>query len=164
MKLKDGDILICSGNGFIPRIIKKVTKSTYSHSAIVAIVRGKLGVIEAQANGINWKPFDAWQEKYGYDFIVYRKRNYTKIEIDFMLDKAFSKAGHTGYDFFSFVIRQPFKLITGKFKYRGEYREVKRMICSEFVAWCYDMPNWWKMTPDDNKKFMDSNRNYYIVK
>lgn len=164
MKLKDGDILICTANRVVPNIIKKVTKSKWNHSAIYMEFKGVPGVVEAQEDGINWKPFTAWEKKYGYEYIAYRKRNFTELEMDSVLKRAVSKLGHVGYDFISFVFRQPWKLLTGKWKYRGEYKEMKFMICSEYVAWCYGMPEWWKMTPDDNKKHMDSNRKYYLVK
>lgn len=164
MKLRNGDILICTANRFIPNIIKKVTKSKYNHTAIFMNVWGKDGVIEAQEDGINWKPFDVWEKKYEYKYLVYRKKVNSVLELEIIANKAFEKAGHVGYDFLSFVIRQPWKLLTGKWKYRGDYKEMKYMICSEFVAWVFGMAEWWKMTPDDNKKYMDKSNNYYLVK
>ena len=163
MKLKNGDILICSSNRLIPTIIKKATKSKWNHSAMFLTWRGIPGIIEAQEKGIYWIPFEEWKKKYNYEFVAYRNISLSQIEIDAIIKKAISKCGHTGYDFISFLIRQPLKLLTGKWKYKGEYKEMKFMICSEFVAWCYDMPNWWKMTPDDNKNYLNMDKNCYIV-
>lgn len=157
MKLKNGDILICSGDGLIPTLIKKVTRSTYSHAALYFEVWGKAGIIEAQMDGINWKPFDAWKEKYEYDFIVYRNNEITEETAKTLSVKAFEKCGHTSYDFVSFIIRQPIKLITGKWKNKGTQKEGCKMICSEYVAWVYDIKDWFKMTPDDLQKYLHKN-------
>ncbi len=163
MNLKDGDILICESDRLIPRIIKWVTKSKYNHSAIYLTVWDKEGVIEAQENGISWKPFDEWEKKYQYKYIVYRRKNTSPVEIRYVAKRALSKAGYTGYDFVSFIFRHPYKLITGKWKFRGKKEEEKVMICSEFVGWAYSMPSWWRMTPDDQKKYMEVNIKYSKV-
>jgi hypothetical protein len=153
MKLQDGDILICKADRFIPILIKKFTKSEWNHSAIYVESWGMPGVIEAQTDGINWKPWDAWVKEYNYEYIAYRKKTFMD-QRENIARKAFSKCGHTGYDFFSFILRHPWQLITGKWKNRGKEEE-KTMICSEFVGWVYNMTGWWKMTPDIQKKYMD---------
>jgi hypothetical protein len=155
MNLKNGDILICRADRLIPRIIKLVTKSKWNHTAIYAEVWDTPGVIEAQMDGINWKPWDAWVEKYNYDFIVYRKDQIHNRKN--ILRRAFTKCGHTGYDFVAFILRHPWQLITGKWKSRGDNKEDDRMICSEFSGWVYNMPDWYKMTPDMQKKHLDDN-------
>jgi hypothetical protein len=161
MELQNGDILICTSNRFIPSLIKLATKSKWTHTAQYFEVEGIPGIIEAQMDGINWKPLIEWQNKYGYEFIVYRRERL--IKVDWLYDRAFSKAGHVGYDFVSFVLRQPFKLLTGKWKYRGEHREVKRMICSEYTAWIYDIKFWWKLTPDDVERFLSRSPRYKLI-
>ena len=161
MELQNGDILICTSNRIIPRLIKLATKSKWTHTAQYFEVQGIAGIIEAQMDGINWKPLVEWQKKYGYEFIVYRRDRL--IKVDWLYDRAFSKAGCTGYDFVSFVLRQPWKLVTGKWKYKGDYREVKRMICSEYTAWIYDIKGWWKLTPDDVEKFLSRSIRYKLV-
>jgi len=160
--LKNGDILICTSNRIIPRIIKLATKSTWSHTAQYFEVEGVPGIIEAQMDGINWKPLDEWAKKYNYEFIIYRRKRMVRLE--YLYERAFDKAGCTGYDFVSFCLRQPLKLITGKFKYRGDEREVKRMICSEYTAWIYEIKDWWKLTPDDVEKFLSRSPRYELIK
>lgn len=159
-ELKDGDILLCTGHGLIPNLIKRVTKSTYSHTALFVTAHGCPGVIEAQIDGINWKPFDVWLKKYEYEYEVYRRRTITNTGRERLAQRAFEKAGHTGYDLVSFCLRQPFKILTGKWKYRGKQREVKRMICSEFVSWVHNFDGWWKHTPDDQKKILEESNKY----
>ena len=161
MELQNGDILICTSKRVIPRLIKWATRSKWTHTAQYFEVEGIAGIIEAQMDGINWKPLVEWQNKYNYEFIVYRRERL--IKIDWLYDRAFSKAGCTGYDFVSFVFRQPFKLLTGKWKYKGDYREVKRMICSEYTAWIYDIKGWWKLTPDDVEKFLRRSVRYKLI-
>ncbi len=164
MVLKDGDILVCKADRVIPRLIKKFTKSEWNHTAIYMFKDGVEGVIEAQMGGIEWKSFEEWEKKYGYEYIAYRRVRLKASELFKLKRRAFSKDGTAGYDFFSFLIRHPWKLLTGKWKYRGEKREMKFMICSEFVAWVFRFRGWWKQTPDDNKKYMDNNRSYFFVK
>ena len=160
--LQDGDILICTSNRFIPRLIKWATKSKWTHTAQYFEVDGIAGIIEAQMDGINWKPFTEWEKEYSYEYIVYRRKRI--VYLNKLKERAFSKAGCTAYDFISFCLRQPFKLLTGKFKYKGEEREVERMICSEYTAWIFEIKDWWKLTPDDVEKSLRLGTRYKIVK
>ena len=133
-------------------MIKLVTGSKYNHAALFFNVWGKQGILEAQTDGINWKPFDAWEEKYNYNYIVYRHHLINEQELAF---KAFQKCGVTAYDFESFIIRQPLKIVSGIWKSKGEEEEEDKMICSEFCAWAYGLKEWEKMTPKDLKKALD---------
>ncbi len=79
--------------------------------------------------------------------------------------KAFSKCGDkTGYDFESFILRQPIKLLTGRWRNRGEEKESEKMICSEFTGWVYGMHNWFKMTPDDQYEYLTKSSDWVEVK
>jgi len=160
MNLKNGDVLICKADRVIPNLIKKATGSEWNHSAIYVECWDMAGVVEAQPDGINWKPFEAWEKQYNYEYLVYRN----DISVPrYIARKAMSKAGHTGYDFVSFLIRQPFKLLTGRWRKRGQKKEEAKMICSEFVGWVYHMPQWWKMTPDDQFKHLEKSFNWKLV-
>lgn len=59
-------------------------------------------------------------------------------------------------DFESFLIRSPYKLLTGAWKNRGD-KEENKMICSEFVSWVYQLEGWQNMTPKDVKTALDKN-------
>lgn len=145
--LKTGDILHCTGKRVISKLIRLATKSQFSHSAIFIEIWGQPYVIDAQKNGVNLKPWDAWVEEYDYTFKVSRKI-YPAVEPKTFSMRALEKVGLTAYDFESLLIRQPWKLITGKWKSRGKKEEFK-MYCSEYAAWCHDIPKWWEMSPDD---------------
>jgi hypothetical protein len=51
-KIRDGDILLFRGKSWISRIIRRITRSPYSHAAIVAWWDDRLMVLEAVGKGI----------------------------------------------------------------------------------------------------------------
>jgi len=156
--LKTGDILHCSSDRIIPTLIKKFTKSKYNHSALFIEIWGQPYVIDAQADGVNLRPWDEWEFKYGYDVEVHR----SPIEIDGkeLAKRALTKVGHTGYDFEGLIIKQPIELITNKWRKKND--ETQRMYCSEFVAWVYAISRSYRMSPQDLYEWCQSN-NFEVV-
>lgn len=148
MKLETGDILHCSSNGFIGRSIKWATKSPINHSALFIEVWGKPYIIDSQKDGTNLRPFDEWVKKYEYKYIVHRDITLSDEHKRNLSIKALSKSGNTAYDFAGLLIRQPIRLITGKWKYKGK-KETDRMYCSEFVSWVHNISSSYRMTPKD---------------
>ncbi len=73
--LQDGDILLCKGEGWIPKLIKWETDSVYSHVAVIASAELHL-IIEAVPEGgvraisvENYKtPYDLYRVKSAYRF------------------------------------------------------------------------------------------------
>lgn len=159
--LKVGDILICRGNSWISKAIMKVTKGTWSHTALYAETWNQPGVIEAQSNGVNFKLWNIWKNKWGYTYKVYRHR-FPFDEKELMI-KAFSKCGETKYDFRKFLLRIPIKLFTGKWNDKGD-KEDDKMICSAFTGWVWDLPNWQSMTPDEQDKYLDNSDSWLEIK
>ena len=156
-QLQTGDILICTGKSFISKTIMKATKSTFSHSALYIPSWEQHGVIDSQKDGTNWRPWNEWRGEYEYNYIVFRPIfDFNEKEIAI---KAFSKAGNTGYDFISFIFRQPWKLITGSWRNRGN-KEKDKMICSEYTSWVWDLPNWWKLTPQDQYEYLSKSEKF----
>lgn len=141
--LKTGDILHCSGKGIIARLIQRFTKSKHSHTAIFVSVWGQDYIIDAQSDGVNLRPFEAWRKKFNYQFEVTRTATITERE--FAL-KALSKVGVTAYDFGSLVIKQPWMLLTGEFA-QGKKDPEAKMYCSEYVAWCHGWDSFYRMNP-----------------
>lgn len=146
--IQTGDILHCRGKRLISRLIMRFTKSKWSHTALAIRIDGKLFIIDAQRDGLNLRPFDAWHSKYGYKILVCRtmKANWM-FSKSYIKERAMGKIGVTAYDFESLFIRYPWKLLTGKWKNRGS-KEDDRFYCSEFVAWTYSVPNWFEMSPE----------------
>jgi hypothetical protein len=155
--LEVGDILICRGKSWISRGIMKVTKGDWSHAAIVAETWEQLGVIEAQSNGVNFKLWDVWMDKWGYEYEAFRRtEGFDKKEL--ML-RAFEKCGETKYDWFTF-----FRRAFGGRKQRSDNKENKRYICSEFVAYVWGIPEGYDITPDELFKYLKHSRKWKEVK
>jgi len=156
--MKHGDILICRRKSFLSRLIRKVTKSEWSHTAMALDIWGQTCIIEMQSKGIELIPIDDWRDKWGYEFIVFRSE--TEPNTKELGKKALSVVGKKiKYDYFTFIFRIPYKLITKKYKYKGEEIETKRMICSQLTGWLRDLPNWHKMTPESQFDYLKKNWN-----
>lgn len=158
MELRSGDILICKGTSLISRLIMRFS-GDWSHSAIYAESWGAPGVIEAQRRGIHFKLWSYWVDRYAYDFVVFRY-NKPFNERDIML-KSFSKCASTKYDFFNLIIRMPIKLITGK-SYRSK-NENKKMVCSEFVGWVWNMEMYHQMTPTEQYQYLMDSEDFDLI-
>jgi hypothetical protein len=154
--MKHGDILICRRKSFLSRLIRKVTKSEWSHTAMILEVWGKIYILEMQRKGVELISYDEWVDKWGYEYVIFRN---TKIfnEKDLGV-KALSIVGRkVKYDYFTFIFRIPYKLVTKKYRYMGEEIETKRMICSQLTGWLRDLPNWHKMTPESQFEYLHQN-------
>jgi len=158
--LQDGDVLICTSDRFIPTIIKLATKSKWTHTAQYFIKDGVEGVLEAQGKGVHFLEYNDWVKRYNYEYIIYRRRI---INIDQLKERAFSKLGNTGYDYVSFAIKQPIKLLTGKWVYQGEKIEERAMICSELTTWTEGWRDYYKMTPNIVEEKMRLSTRYKLV-
>jgi hypothetical protein len=154
--LKVGDVLVCRGKSWVSKAIMKVTKGSYSHTALYAQTWNQSGVIEAQKNGVNFKLWDIWRKKWDYEFVVYRRSN-SFDEKELML-KAFSKCGETKYDFFTF-----FRRAFGNRKKRNDEKENEKMICSEFTAWCHGLPEAYDMTPSEQADYFDKSKEWLRI-
>jgi uncharacterized protein YycO len=143
--LKTGDILHCSGNRPISKIIKKLTKSKFSHTALFIEIWGQPYIIDAQADGVNLRPWNDWMDKYNYSIIVHRSSE--EIDEKAISMRALTKVGHTGYDFEGLIVKQPIELLTNS--WIRKKNEADRMYCSEFVAWVLGVERSYRMSPQD---------------
>lgn len=142
---KTGDILHCTGRRIVSKLIKKFTKSEFSHTALFIEIWGQPYVIDAQKDGVNLRPWNAWQEEYDYDFIAMRSPS--SFDSKALAQRALTKVGNTGYDFEGLILRHPWQLLTGKWDQKGDPFE--RMTCSEFVMWVYGSEKAYRITPDN---------------
>ena len=157
--LKTGDILHCSGKKLLSRLIKKATKSKFSHSAVFIEIWGQPYILDAQKDGVNVRPLNDWLEKYNYNITVYRSSNLVNEKT--FAQRALTKVGHTAYDFESLLIRQPIELLTGKWVEKGD--TTKAMYCSEYIAWIYGVEKAYKFSPQDLYEWCKANFFYEIV-
>jgi len=157
--IKHGDVLHCYSNGILARLIRLFTRSRVNHTAIAVELLGKLYVIDSQLDGTNLRPYEEWLAKYNYDFIVDRPKEFT----DEHFAKAMSVIGTTPYDFKSLLWYQPKYILTGKWS-GHRYDEAKeRLYCSEYVAWIFDLPKWWKASPEAVKQYMRKSNKFERV-
>jgi hypothetical protein len=146
MELKTGDILNCTGKKLLSKIIKMFTKSRFSHTAIFIEIWGEKFIMDAQKDGIQLRPFNQWIKKYDYDFEV--RRASFEINQTTFSKRMTSRLG-TQYDVKSLVIGQPIEIFTGKWVTDKHEDYTKKLYCSEFVAWCYGVEDFYKMSPQD---------------
>jgi hypothetical protein len=106
--IQTGDILHCRGTRLISRLIMRFTKSKWSHTALAIRIEGKLFIVDAQRDGLNLRPFEAWHAKYDYNILVCRadKSNWYHSQ-SYVKKRALDKIGVTLYDFESLFLRYP---------------------------------------------------------
>lgn len=146
IKLQTGDMLHCSRDTFLSRIIMWATNGEVSHTALVVENWGYTYVIDAQKEGIYPMPLEDWLTKYGYDEIEVA-RPIKDIDTKAFSVKAHSYVGKTGYDFVTLLIRHPWYILTGKW-FKEEMKS-KYMTCSEYVAKVFNIKFAFKQTPQD---------------
>lgn len=143
--------------------VRLFTKSKWDHTAIAIRVWGRLYVAESLAKGISITPFEKWCK----DHIVMVQRCKLKFNEKQLATIAMSKQGYVGYDFGGTFFFQAIYQITGRWMGpKSEKRAQKRLYCSEYVAWIYNMvlglfPEYYKVAPDEIGKMTDKFDNLY---
>lgn len=159
--LKTGDVLLCSGKGFMSSAIRFFTGSFITHTAQVIRIYDKKYIIDAQKDGINVRPINDWQKKYNYCFFIFRNIDPAFDKYKFSA-KALSKSGITPYDYPS-LIYQIYYQITKKWIGRTKEKAEKRMYCSEYTAWLLDMDEYWEKSPEDIYELMFLRKDYELL-
>lgn len=152
-------VLHCKRKSFLSRVIRFVTKSKYSHTAIAYVVNGETLVIDAQRKGVQSQLFKEWENKWNYEFTptlvnlidVGTSREQFNLKLNTVL-------GHK-YDFKSLVKQ----LLSERFgrKWTKEIDPTKRFYCSELAAFLLNQPDFYKMNPQDvYQRFTNPYNNY----
>lgn len=141
--LKSGDVLHCTSNGWLGKIIKKFTKSKINHTALVIEVWGEIFIVDSQKDGTNLRSLDNWNKMFNYEYKISRPYNFS---VD-LRNRVVSKIGATPYDFISLILWQPIYILTGKWHGHTRKDAEDKMYCSEFVSWVYSLNNWWENSP-----------------
>ncbi len=164
--LKDAnhlDVVFCKRKTLLSRLIRKFTKSDWSHVALVLNYNGTVLIADSQINGTNIKELSVWQKKYKYETRIarysYKILPSKQHDIE---DRVHSVIGVTGYDFASLLIKQPIFLITKKWFGKRRNPAKKRLYCSEFIAYAFNIGKWWKMTPEDLWSYMKKSNHWSI--
>jgi len=64
----------------------------------------------------------------------------------------------TAYDVKSLVVGQPIEIFTGKWVTDTKHDYTNRLYCSEFVAWCYGVKDYYRMSPEDIYQWQIDNK------
>jgi len=162
-QLQNGDVLHCSSNGFLGRCIKFLTRSKINHTATILKIDNEVFISDSQKNGTNIKTLENWISVYEYDYKIHRYNFGSPVWGKTFRYRALSKVGVTPYDIPSLLLWQPLFLFTGKWYGRTEEKAEKRMYCSEYVAWCHKIPEWWEMNPDKLFKTLTETGNFTLI-
>ena len=154
-RIQTGDILLYKNKGFLPRAIRWFTRTDVNHVSIAVEMWGEMFVFESIGKG--FVPQRIEDSIRGADITV-MKPNYRIDERQISLLTA-SMSGHHRYDFFALLVHQPIYTITkrlfgkGKWIGRRDEKAIKRLYCSEAIAYIYNyftpsiMKQWWKYYP-----------------
>ncbi len=128
--------------------IRKVTKSNWNHAALVLEIEGRTFIAEAFGGGVRLRPAS---------YFLDRQRNRIKVlrpVYSNLLNakaKALDKLG-CKYDFLA-VLQHLWKAIRGKWTGHTGDSAAGRMVCSEYVAYCLGLTEWWTWTAADLDRY-----------
>lgn len=142
-QIKDGDVLLYKGKGFIrsgfvATLVQIVTRSEYSHAGIAVWWNKRLMVIEAVRNGVIVNPLSLSLKRYqatvewyscNEEIISDEKRREMILFAQEELGKSFAV-----FLAFWFMIKI---LFIGRFGESDRFQREKRYYCSEFVSNVY---------------------------
>lgn len=154
--LKNGDVLHCKRNTFLSKAIRFFTTSTRtSHTAIVVKLHGQPWIVDSQAIGTFLRPYDAWINKYKYEYIITRGPRITEED----LLKEIEPFVGSPYGYLD-IIKQALRFRFGiKFKNKND----KNLTCSEFFLKMKKVKGAYKGTPEDAYLWCLEN-NYRIIR
>ncbi len=128
-------------------LIRKISKATWSHSAVAIDIWGRTFICEALATGIVVCPIADW----GEGAIVSVSRPKVPVDKKEFSSRAMAYVGHTGYDYSSLLWFQLLYQITGRWMGHTDAssKTTSRFYCSEFVGFLYNksFPKWYETTP-----------------
>ena len=138
--IKPGDFLFCSGNYFISNLIKRFSKSIFSHVAFVFKWNNRILVFESiEDDGIRIMPLSHYLYNYentkkqyrGRIFIGRHKQRITSSEMRRMIHYAVNFLNRN-YDRGE-ILKIAFRIVTGKTRHKDD----DEYMCSEFVDICF---------------------------
>jgi hypothetical protein len=157
LNLKSGDIILFRNDfilsdpmTWIAAAIRFFTKVKYNHAAVVVSCWGKLMLNEANEKGVICRPAEKRLERVKTSILIIRRKGYLK-ERDF--GRLSMGALGTPYDFNSLFLSQLFYRVTGIWLGKSD---ASQMVCTEYAAWCHQLPEYWKYSAKEllnNKDF-----------
>ena len=137
-QMRDIDILLFKGNGWVSKIIKWKTQSAYSHAGLIAWWGERLMVLEAVGSGVRATPISYNLNKYEGGIDYYRcTEDISESTRKSMLAFAQKQLGKE-YDF-KRLIGFFIKLMLNKpLQQRESVKVPSTFFCSEYVAEIYE--------------------------
>jgi hypothetical protein len=141
--LKSGDILHCTRQSFLSKIIRRSTQSDkVSHTALFILIEGHPFIIDSQWDGTRMRSLEEWNRTYNYDVIITRSNSWnpTSKELIKQIKPYLNKA----YGYWDLVKHW----VYGKTGWwmKGK-REEQFLTCSEFVSRLRNKKDAYKTNP-----------------
>jgi uncharacterized protein YycO len=137
--IKDGDILLYKGSGFFSDLIKRFTKSEYSHAGVVSWWHNRLMVLEAVGRGVVATPISENISKYHGEVIwcVYRVGipYDTRISMLYWAQLQLGKE-YSEWKLVKFGLKILFKR---KLDQDDRWRKSNKLFCSQYVSQMYNV-------------------------
>lgn len=127
-------------------LIRKIDGCWANHCAIIIYINDKKYVVEARGSGIYLATWENWL-KHRPHKTFFEGKSFLSIPDDIQ-NKILSKVG-VEYDKIALFVWHPLRLITGK--WWGGTAESGKMVCSEYVGWCWKeyFPEWMYLSTGD---------------
>ena len=137
-EIRDGDVLLYKGKGFISRLVRLFTKSAYSHAGLAVKWNDRLMVMEAVAKGVIITPLSRSVGHYKGDVdwyqsrepIIDNDRRKMIVVAQKELGKSFTKCG--------LLLVGAYIVIGKKFDENDTFVRSKKFFCSFYVAATYN--------------------------
>ena len=120
---------------WLSALIRLFTSYKYNHVAVIVSNWDKLMINESLAKGVISRPLDQVLNRKNSEYIILRPL-FNFPEKDFA-ERANSKIG-VKYDYINLIFEQVHYRIWKRWLGRDKDTEEKRMICSEYVAYCFN--------------------------
>ena len=135
-KIKDGDVLLYEGKGFLSWVIKKLSHSKYSHAGMVAWWNDRLMVIEAIRKGVVVTTLSRNVTRYHGNVELYTSRKNIPEKSRLKMIKFAQKELGKEYNFLELAVIG-IKIFFNKLVRLNKLKD-ERLICSQFVAEVYE--------------------------
>jgi hypothetical protein len=136
--IKNGDVLMFQGKYRSSSLIKRLTKSSYSHAGIAVWWNKRLMVMEADSKGVAISRLSSKLEKYkGKAELYTSKEEISKEDRDRMIDFAQEELGKEYATWKALVFGWKI-LFKKKLSEKDELRKENKLFCSQYVARIYN--------------------------
>jgi hypothetical protein len=138
LQIKDGDVFLYRGKGIVPRMIRWLTHSTYSHAGVAAWWNERLMVMEAVMRGVRVTPLsrNLFQHKGSVEWFTCKKEisEEDRLRMVIFAQEELGKS-YARWKAVLFGLKVLFKRDLGK---KDELRMENKLFCSQYVARIYN--------------------------